>query len=126
MIKLKLLIFLCLLSISFFAKAQTVTDILGREVEINDQVGQVILGEGRFLAAFGVLGINSPLSRVAGMLNEFRKFDPASFGKYREAYPEIDFIPIFGQTSEDTVSIEKIISLKPDVAIFGVEGHGPK
>jgi iron complex transport system substrate-binding protein len=125
MIKKNLLI-LFLLTVSVYVEAQTVTDILGREVEISDQVGKVILGEGRFLAAFGVLEINNPLSRVAGMLNEFRKFDPATFQKYKEIYPEIDSIPVFGQTSEDTVSIEKIISLKPDVAIFGVEGHGPK
>jgi iron complex transport system substrate-binding protein len=126
MINNRLLFLLLSFNVSFIVEAQTITDILGREVEINDQVDKVILGEGRFLAAFGVLDINNPLSRVAGMLNEFRKFDPASFEKYKETYPEIDSIPAFGQTSEDTVSIEKIISLKPDVAIFGVEGHGPK
>ncbi len=126
MIKICLLIVFFLFNASLSVDAQTITDILGREVEINDQVDKVILGEGRFLAAFGVLDINTPLSRVAGMLNEFRKYDPPSFQKYKETYPEIDSIPNFGETSEDTVSIEKIISLNPDVAIFGVEGHGPK
>ena len=125
MIKKNLLLIL-LFNVSFYVEAQTITDILGREVKINDQVEKVILGEGRFVAAFGVLDIDKPFAKVAGMMNEFRKFDPATFQKYRETYPEIDSISVYGQTSEDTVSIEKIIALKPDVAIFGVEGHGPK
>jgi iron complex transport system substrate-binding protein len=58
-------------------------------------------------------------------MNEFRRFDPSGFAHYRAAFPEIDEIPTFGQTSEDTVSVEQAILADPDVAIFGVQGHGP-
>ena len=105
--------------------ALTVTDVLGREVHLPGPAKKVLLGEGRFLAVFGVLGVEKPLSRVAGMMNEFRRFDPGGFGRYRDAYPEIDTIPTFGQTSEQTVSVEQAILAGPDVAIFGVQGHGP-
>ncbi len=105
--------------------ALTVTDILGREVELDGSADRVILGEGRFLAVLGVLGVKDPLSRVAGMLDEFRQFDPAGYAAYREALPAIDSVPLFGHISEASVSVEKAIALGPDVAIFGIEGHGP-
>ena len=105
--------------------ALLVTDILGREVRLQGPAKKVLLGEGRFLAVFGVLGVEDPVSRVAGMMNEFRRFDPTGFGRYRAAFPEIDAIPTFGQTSEQTVSIEQAILAQPDVAIFGIQGHGP-
>jgi iron complex transport system substrate-binding protein len=107
------------------AAALTVTDILGREVELDGPAERVILGEGRFLAVLGVLGIEDPLARVAGMMNEFRRFDPAGFERYREAFPAIEEVPTFGQTSEQSVSVEQAILLGPDVAIFGIQGHGP-
>ena len=105
--------------------ALTVTDVLGREVHLEGPAQKVLLGEGRFLAVLGVLGVEHPPSRVAGMMNEFRRFDPGGFERYRDAFPEIDTIPTFGQTSEQTVSVEQAILAQPDVAIFGVQGHGP-
>ncbi|NBC48981.1 MAG: ABC transporter substrate-binding protein [Gammaproteobacteria bacterium] len=107
------------------AKALTVTDVLGREVELEGPAETVILGEGRFLAVLGVLGVAEPLERVAGMMNEFRRFDPVGFDRYGQAFPEIDQIPTFGQTTEDSVSVEQAILAAPDAAIFGVQGHGP-
>lgn len=107
------------------AHALTVTDILDREIELEGPARKVILGEGRFLAVFGVLGVANPLERVAGMLDEFRRFDPLGFERYRAAFPDIDAVPTFGHTSEQSVSVEQAIALDPDVAIFGIEGHGP-
>ena len=116
--------------ILLFISLQTVaeiqfTDLAGRTVRLEKPAKKVILGEGRFLSILGVLGVENPLSRVAGMMNEFRRFDPDGFARYRTAFPEIDNIPTFGQTSEQTVSIEQAILIGPDVAIFGVQGHGP-
>lgn len=119
---------LCLAMSGFSAAAGaeiTVVDIAGREVTLAQPAKKIILGEGRFLAALGVLGIEQPLSYVAGMMDEFRLFDPTSFALFKQAYPGIDNIPTFGHTSEDSVSVEKILLLNPDVAIFGLLGHGP-
>jgi len=43
-----------------------VTDLRGREIVLEQPAERIILGEGRFLAALGVLDDN-PLDRVAGM-----------------------------------------------------------
>mgnify|MGYP006288733913 CR=1 FL=1 len=119
-----LAIALNLLSVQASAEVR-LTDIAGREVVLDAPAEKVILGEGRFLAVLGVLGVEQPLDRVAGMMNEFRRFDPAGFGRYRDAFPEIDRVLTFGQTSEQTVSVEQAILARPDVAIFGLDGHGP-
>jgi iron complex transport system substrate-binding protein len=103
----------------------TVIDIAGRTVSLPAPAQKVVLGEGRFMTIFGVLGVADPVSRVAGMMNEFRLYDAAGFARYQRAFPVIDQIPNFGHTTEQSVSIEKILLLNPDVAIFGLDGHGP-
>ncbi len=125
MIKNLLLIF-CLLSFSVTVNAEVkLVDIAGRTVTLASPAKKVVLGEGRFLAVLGVLEFDNPISHVAGMMNEFKTFDPAGYRLYQQAFPEIDNVPTFGHTSEDSVSVEKIILLDPDVAIFGLNGHGP-
>lgn len=118
--------FLVLALLSFSATAQIrITDLAGREVVLEQPAQKVILGEGRFLAILGVLGVEQPLQRVAGMMDEFRRFDPTGFAAYQTAFPGIDKVPTFGQTDEQSVSVEQAILAQPDVAIFGLAGHGP-
>jgi len=121
----RLLILLSVIGAPGLAEALEVTDIAGRTVVLEGPAQRVLLGEGRFLAALGVIGIEEPLARVAGMLNEFRRYDPTGFAQYRKAFPEIDNVPSFGHTSADSASLEQAIALKPDAAIFSVFGHGP-
>jgi iron complex transport system substrate-binding protein len=102
-----------------------IIDVAGRTVILEKPATKVVLGEGRFFAVLGVLGIENPVSHVAGMMNEFKLYDPAGYQQYQTAFPDIDAIPTFGHTSEQSVSVEKIILLDPDVAIFGLNGHGP-
>lgn len=105
--------------------AMTLTDLTGRTVTLDQPAQKIILGEGRYIAALGILDRKNPLKRVVGMLGEFKRFDPAGYSAYLKAFPEIAKIPLFGGTSADTVSVEKAISLKPELAIFGKSGHGP-
>lgn len=114
------------LSLSLSAHAEIrIVDIADREVVLEKSAAKVILGEGRFLAVLGVLGVEKPLTKVAGMMGEFSRFDPSGYARYQQAFPDIDQIPTFGHTSEQSVSIEKAILAGPDVAIFGLQGHGP-
>ncbi|MCL6417609.1 ABC transporter substrate-binding protein [Aestuariirhabdus sp. Z084] len=117
---------LALLTFTFEAKATIrLVDIAGRTVVLEKPAEKVVLGEGRFMSVLGVLGIKQPTRRVVGMMNDLRLYDPASFERYRQSLPDIDDIPSFGNTNEQSVSVEKIILLNPDVAIFGLSGHGP-
>ncbi len=108
------------------AMALEVTDVLGRTVHLDRPARKLLLGEGRFLIAISLLQPDNPLDRVAGMLNEFRQFDPTGFHRYAEAFPALETTPIFGQTSEDSVHLETALMMQPDAAIFGISGHGPQ
>jgi iron complex transport system substrate-binding protein len=105
--------------------ALEITDVTGRTVTLDAPAERVILGEGRLFYALGALGLDDPPGRVAGMLNDFRKLDPAGFARFQDAYPGIDEIPVFGQTTGASVSVETAVALQPDAAVFTTGGHGP-
>lgn len=114
----------CLLAPAW-AGAENVVDLAGRSITVPPKVQRILLGEGRFVPALAILEGKTPLARVAGMLGEFEKLDPASYAQYRARFPEIDRIPRTGRTTGDSFSVEQAIALKADLAIFGLEGHGP-
>ena len=101
-----------------------VVDLAGRSVDVPVDVKRIILGESRYIPAIAILD-EQPLSRIAGMLADFKDTDPGSYRQYRSKFPEIDDIPKIGHASADSFSIETVLTLKPDVAIFGLGGHGP-
>ncbi|QTL41279.1 ABC transporter substrate-binding protein [Xenorhabdus budapestensis] len=110
---------------SFASWAETVTDVAGRTVEVPEKVNRILLGEGRLFHAIALLEGDKPLARIAGWQGDFRKLDPQTYSIYKAKFPEIDNIPLIGNTSADSVSSEKVLTLNPDVAIFGLSGHGP-
>ena len=107
------------------AKMQIVTDIAGRQVKIPLNPQRIILGESRYIFALSILDREQPLKRIAGMLADFKQIDFGSYQQYREKFPEIDQIPLVGHASADSFSVEQVLTLNADLAIFGLEGHGP-
>lgn len=105
--------------------AATVTDIAGRSVEVPAKVDRILLGEGRLFYAVSLLEGKKPFDRIVGWQGDFRKLDPQTYSVYQAKFPEIDKIPLIGNTTADSVSPEKVLTLNPDVAIFGLSGHGP-
>ncbi|MBW3477318.1 ABC transporter substrate-binding protein [Hafnia alvei] len=110
---------------SFSSWAATVTDIAGRSVEVPAKVDRILLGEGRLFYAVSLLEGKKPFDRIVGWQGDFRKLDPQTYSVYQAKFPEIDKIPLIGNTTADSVSPEKVLTLNPDVAIFGLSGHGP-
>ena len=108
------------------AQALEIEDVAGRTVTLDGPAEKVLLGEGRFLVAVSLLEPADPVSRVAGLLNEFQRLDPTGFERYATAFPDLRTLPTFGQTTEESVSLETAIMLRPDAAVFGISGHGPR
>lgn len=106
-------------------QAKTVTDLAGREVELPDTVERIILGESRYIPALGILQPDDPVKQIVGMLPDFKLADPAGYQQYLEQFPHIEQIPLIGRSARDSFSVEQAIALNADVAIFGVDGHGP-
>ncbi len=107
------------------AQAKVVTDLAGREVTLPAKVERIILGEGRYIPALAILEQEQVINRVVGMMGDFKLTDPDTYNVYRKQFPAIDKIPLIGKASAGSFSLEQALALKADLAIFGLEGHGP-
>ena len=107
------------------ASARQVTDLAGRQVEVPDHPKRILLGEGRFVFAMALLDRADPTARVVGWQGELKQQDPYAWAQLTSTYPRAAKVPLIGKSSEDSVSPERIVDLQPDVAIFGLAGHGP-
>jgi iron complex transport system substrate-binding protein len=111
--------------ISSPAPAQTVTDLAGRTIRIPANPHRILLGESRLLMAVALLEGKQPLARIVGWQGDLPTMDPQTFDAYAEQFPGIRQVPLIGKATEDSISDEKALSLKPDLAIFSLAGHGP-
>lgn len=111
--------------ISLTAQAVTVTDLAGRTVTVPDDVQRIVLGEGRLFFAVSLLEGQKPFDRIVGWQGDFRKFDQQNYATYQAKFPQIDKIPLIGKTSADSINPENVLTLNPQLAIFGLSGHGP-
>ena len=108
------------------AQAQTtVQDLAGRKLVLPKKVERIVLGEGRLFYALALLEGKKPVSRLVGWQGDFRQLDPQTYAQYSKKFPEINQVALIGKTTEETVSAEKILALKPDLVIFSISGHGP-
>lgn len=108
------------------AQAHEIEDVLGRKIDVPDQVERIVLGEGRLSYALALVDKEHPFSRIVGWQNDLRRLDPHTFEAFQRVYPEVTDIPVIGQASEVSVNVETILNLKPDLVIFSVAGEGPK
>lgn len=115
---------IALIQLSAAAQSITVTDIVGRKVTLKAPAKRVILGEGRSLLTLSLLDPN-PVGLVVGWTGDFAKSGGNIYDEYQKKFPAMSKIPQIGGNGKETVSTEKIISLKPDLAIFGSGSHGP-
>ncbi|AKJ29741.1 ABC transporter substrate-binding protein [Caldimonas brevitalea] len=100
-------------------------DLAGRRVELPAKVDRLLLGEGRFLPTLAILERDAPLRRVVGTMGEFERVDPDGYAVWARHHPDLDRLPRIGRTAVGSFSVEQAIALRPQVAIFGLEGHGP-
>lgn len=82
------------------ADTVTLTDIAGRQVEVETPVQRVILGEGRQAFFTAVLETENPFARVVGWRDDLKQADPDSYAAYQAKFPQIDAIPTFGGFKE--------------------------
>ena len=106
-------------------QAQVLTDLAGREVEEPDKVERIVLGEGRLLPVLAILEDEQLLERLVGMPADLALVDPGSARQYQQAFPALAKVPRIGQGAADTFSLEQVLTLRPDLAIFSLSGHGP-
>ncbi|MBL4831083.1 MAG: ABC transporter substrate-binding protein [Aliivibrio sp.] len=108
-------------SCSLSAQVIEVTDISGRQVNIDpDQINSIVLGEGRLTYSLSVLDKTNPLAKVVGWKDDLIKYDPDAYRKYLAKFPEIKDIANLGSPYSGDYSLEKIITLGTDLFILNL------
>ena len=101
----------------------TVTDLLGRNVQVRLPVQRVILGEGRQLYLVAALDTDNPIQRIVGWRKDLIQADPDTYSAYAKKFPRIADIPTFGGFEDGTFDIEQAIAQKPDVILLNIEAQ---
>ena len=102
-----------------------ITDIAGRVVVLQQPAQRFVLSEGRYVLALALVRPGNPLQGLVGMMQTIGWTYPDLEEQVFRLYPAAKDIALFGARDASSVSVEKIIDLKPEVAIFGVQDHGP-
>ncbi|WP_370451637.1 ABC transporter substrate-binding protein [Mesorhizobium sp.] len=110
-----------LLTLAARAEMVKVTDVTGREIEVNVPVERVILGEGRQVYLVAALDAEDPFKRIVGWREDFSQADPDNYAAYLEKFPRMAEIPTFGGFKDGTFDVEQAVSLKPDVILMNIE-----
>lgn len=111
-------IFLMLVFLAHSIYAMTITDILDRKVEIKDKKELKIALGFYFEEYFAVAGEDGFKNIVGWSKRYWLNRRQSTWDEFYKAYPQIDKIPDIGYTAIGTLSVEKIISLEPDVLIM--------
>lgn len=112
-----------MLPLPALAEPITVTDVLGRTVELPQQPERILLGF-YFEDTFAVGGADV-YDRVVGISRDaWEGWRNLQWQAYVEAVPSIAGIADVGEVDAGTFSLEAAIATQPDVAIFAAWQHG--
>ena len=106
-------------------KTLEVTDLAGRTISVKLPVKRLVISEGHYIPLLALLRPDDPVAGVVGMMTPLSWTHPDLERQLFERFPNARDIPLFGGRNEDSISVEKIIDLAPDLAIFGLNDHGP-
>lgn len=100
------------------AVRQTLTDVLGRKVEVPVPAKRILFDGARMLYTTALLDKEDPLRGIVGLPNDLEQNDPDSLRQYRKKFPGIDRIQRTGQVYDGSFSAEEAIRLRPDVFVI--------
>ncbi len=113
----KVALFLMLISSFSFSKELIIKDVLDREVKLNLPLKRIALGF--YYTDYLAVGGAKSLDKVVGFSKAvWTDWTPASWEVYKKALPKLDTLADFGEVEVGTFSVEKVLSLKPDLLIL--------
>lgn len=101
----------------------TVTDVKDRTVEFDKAPERIVLGEGRGIFATAILNKDKPADKVVAMGTDLAKAAPSYYEKITTTNPELESIPQIGHIGKGDVTIEEIVSFKPDVMVISADQY---
>lgn len=99
-----------------FSAVTTVTDILGREVTFDAPAQRVIVGF--YPEDYMAIGTEAAFDKVVGMSKYIWQARPTNWEMYVKHRPSLDKIPEIGRVDTNAFSLEKVISLSPDLIML--------
>ena len=105
----------CVSTLSF-AEETTVTDVLGRQVTFDSPAKRVVVGF--YPEDYMAIGTEAAYDNVVGMSKYIWQARSASWNAYVTHRPSLDDIPEIGRVDTNAFSVEKVISLSPDVVML--------
>lgn len=104
-------------SFTVFAEKKTFTDVLDREVSVDVPVKRPVLAF--YYIDYLAIGGEKAMDNVVGFSKDvWTVWTPSSWDVFSEALPQLNDIADVGEVEAGTFSIEKVLSLKPDVLIL--------
>lgn len=112
-------------AVSVHAQAVTVTDVTGRVVTLPKPATRVLIDDGRYLVALGLIHPD-PVSLIAAWPRDINRIGQRTYDQFRAKFPAIERIPQASSSSSSGggFSLEKALAVRPDVAVF-MAGTGP-
>lgn len=108
---------LVLVSLSSHAETTVIRDILGREVTVQMPLERVFLGF--YYTDYMAIGGVDAFDKVVGFSKDvWTVWTPASWELYSSQLPQLNDIPDVGEVEAGTFSLEKLLSLNPDLAVL--------
>lgn len=104
------------MSTMVFAKEITVTDVLGRKVTFDSPAKRVVVGF--YPEDYMAIGSESAYDHVVGMSKYIWQARSANWKAYVAHRPSLKDIPAIGRVDTNAFSVEKVISLNPDVVML--------
>lgn len=99
------------------AEVKTITDVIGREVEVDLPAKRIVLG--MYYEDFMAVGTAAAYDNVVGISKDvWAGWVPANWTMHVAARPSLDQIPDVGEVEAQNFSIEKVLSLKPDLVVL--------
>lgn len=108
-----------------WAEPIKVTDMAGRNLTIERPVERFVISEGRYISLMALLRPEAPVEGLVGMMSRYGHTQPELERQLFQDVPEARDIALFGNRGAESVSVEQIIDLRPQVAVFGLGDHGP-
>ncbi|MBT0879094.1 MULTISPECIES: ABC transporter substrate-binding protein [unclassified Campylobacter] len=114
---LKSLVVASVLCVGANAKVEVIKDVLDREVKVDLPAKRIVLGF--YYTDFLAVGGKDALKNVVGFSKEvWTGWTPASWDAYIKVLPELNNIADVGEVELSTFSVEKVLSLKPDLLVL--------
>lgn len=99
----------------------TVTDVTGRQVSFDHKPERILLAEGRGLFATSILNKEDPMEKVVAIGSDLHKAAPSYEEKLAATHKELKDLPTVGNIAQGDVSVESLLSHKPDVTVLTLD-----